>query len=345
MTAKRRSVLVVTRDVALTLAIGQLRPAWRVGDVLPPSHPGVDILVVDLQSLGLEPRDLTSAMLRPQVVIATEDVAGSTVLRRPFSADHLVDLVEDTAIPAGHAPAPVDPTVVRGSSEDTEVEHVIDLTVPQPAVAAVPSSQVAPPRERGQATAPGPSPEPEAASDTAAAQDVRAALLGGARAAQDLASLVDDFPLLADVPTLRTTVVDEARILLDADIVALWEPAPGGFVATAVAGGTIAVSLQQAYADHPLLHEITCVRDGLLIVDTDAARATVAGLGGTHTSSLIAVRVGVTGPAAVLVAGRDATFTDADLDRCLGFADEAGPMLDVARSLARLGDVVAQPSL
>ncbi len=406
MASSRFPVLVVTRDIALGLAIQQLRPEWRVDDALPLTAPDDHVLVVDLVTLDVAFEQVRASGVQPRLVICDDEVDGDVpCLRRPFPAEQLVTAIEaePAEVPArfsepepeqieepvlgpepepgkepvlGPEPEPgEEPVLDPGPERVAEPEEVLDLTALEP-----PSPARSRPRRSrrragrgwagrqvGQLPPPSASdhqdPPLAAAATSARASSARGAadddpvktepgstsleerLLSAVDDVQRLLDLIDEFPMLGDLASLRSAVVEEARSLVDADVVTLWQRTRHGFEVAAAVGATSTPGLQQAKADHPLLHEVATTRQGLLLAPVDAMRALVAGIAGTHTASLIAIRIGAAESAdRVLVVGRDRYLMEDDLDRLVGFGQEAGPMLQISQRLTALTQVVRAPA-
>ena len=156
-------------------------------------------------------------------------------------------------------------------------------------------------------------------------------------ATSELEQLVEDVPLLAELPALAAAIVREVQVQLEADTVALWRPAEDGWRLTAHHGLTPNEARWVVSFDQPLFCEVHATGGALLLDPVDAVQAAVAGIGGAHTESFMAAAVAA-GPGryGILAVGRDRQLVEEDLDTLGDLALEMAPGLAVAEQLARL---------
>jgi hypothetical protein len=156
-------------------------------------------------------------------------------------------------------------------------------------------------------------------------------------ATSELEKLVDEVPLLAELPALASAVVREVQQQLDADTVGLWRPAEDGWRLSAHRGLTRNEATWIVPFDQPLFSEVHATGGALLLDPVDAVQAAVAGIGGAHTESFMAAAVAA-GPGryGILAVGRDRQLVEEDLDVLGDLALEMAPGLAVAEQLERL---------
>jgi hypothetical protein len=156
-------------------------------------------------------------------------------------------------------------------------------------------------------------------------------------ATSELEKLVDEVPLLAELPALASAIVREVQQQLEADTVGLWRPAEDGWRLSAHRGLTRNEATWVVPFDQPLFSEVHATGGALLLDPVDAVQAAVAGIGGAHTESFMAAAVAA-GPGryGILAVGRDRQLVEEDLDVLGDLALEMAPGLAVAEQLERL---------
>ena len=368
MTPQTTPVLVLTRDVALSLGLGQLRDDCEIVDG-PAQVPCADnrLLVADLASVDLAA--LAEQRLEPQILIADVplDVGESTiVLQRPVTVEHVSNAIDEALQIVQRDSADPEPaTEPTGAQEERPTEagmdsgpqdgsRVIDLvdeerrrpTEPDDDVGAVAGPLVdgggtataVRPAATEQATRSTPltsgEPATEEASSAAGLPD---RIASACLAADVLLDLLADVPILGVPAQLRDMLATETATAFEADAVVLWEPAGEGVRATATWGVSDNPGLTEAPASHPVVLEVARPGGALLLDPVDAVQGAVAGLAGTHARSFMAVSLGDLGAGhGMLTVARDVPLTEADLDRLVDFGTEAGAMLRVGCRLERL---------
>ena len=156
-------------------------------------------------------------------------------------------------------------------------------------------------------------------------------------ATSELERLVEEVPLLSDLPTLCAAVVREIQGHLEADTVGLWRPAAQGWQPTAHYGFTSHEATWTVPFDQPLFSEVHANGGAMLLDPVDEVQAAVAGIGGAHTESFMAAAIAA-GPGryGILAVGRDQRLVEGDLDVLGDLALEMAPGMAVAEQLLRL---------
>jgi hypothetical protein len=156
-------------------------------------------------------------------------------------------------------------------------------------------------------------------------------------ATAELERLIEQVPLLGSLDDLAQAIVSDLATQFEADTTALWRAIPDGWEVQAHLGLTAHEATWRVPFDHPLFGELDATGGAILIDPVDVVQATVAGIGGAHTQSLMAAAIAV-GPGrfGILVVGRDRPLTPRDLDHLIDLVTEAALGLAVAEQLARL---------
>jgi hypothetical protein len=207
---------------------------------------------------------------------------------------------------------------------ERRVIQVPEASDPEPATVARPTRW----RARRQTAAP----EPE--------RQLRKRLARVLAATTELEELVEQVPLLADLPTLGVAIVREVAQVLDADTVGLWQRGDDGWRVLAHSGLTKHEATWVVPFEQPLFSEVDASGGALLLDPVDAVQAAVTGIGGAHTESFMAAAVAA-GPGryGILAVGRDRPLTEQHLDTLGDLALEMAPGLAVAQQLERLGAI------
>lgn len=179
---------------------------------------------------------------------------------------------------------------------------------------------------------------------SAAEQDLRERLVRVLAATSELERLIDEVPLLADLPALAAVVVDDLATRLRADTVGLWRYGDRGWTATAQRGLTRHEATWVVPDDQPMFAEVHRTGGSLLIDPVEPVQAAIAGIGGAHTESFMATSIAV-GPGryGILAVGRDDPLTADDLDTLAEVALEVAPGLAVAEQIERLRATARPP--
>jgi hypothetical protein len=179
---------------------------------------------------------------------------------------------------------------------------------------------------------------------SAAEQDLRERLVRVLAATTELERLIDEVPLLADLPGLAAVVVEDLAARLRADTVGLWRHGELGWAVTAHHGLTKHEATWVVSDEQPMFAEVHHTGGSLLIDPVEPVQAAVAGIGGAHTESFMATSVAV-GPGryGILAVGRDDPLTVDDLDTLAEVALEMAPGLAVAEQIERLRATARPP--
>jgi hypothetical protein len=179
---------------------------------------------------------------------------------------------------------------------------------------------------------------------SAAEQDLRERLVRVLAATAELERLIDEVPLLADLPALAAVVVEDLALRLRADTVGLWRHGELGWNATAHHGLTRHEATWVVPDEQPMFAEVHRTGGSLLVDPVEPVQAAVAGIGGAHTESFMATSIAV-GPGryGILAVGRDEPLTADDLDTLAEVALEMAPGLAVAEQIERLRATARPP--
>ena len=371
MTPRRSKVLVLTRDIALSLGLAQVRDDCEADEGHAVPRPSGRTLVVDLSTVDLDFDELAAENLQPDVVLVDELSAIPVddfveVLQRPCTVEELseaIDRAQDrerrqSSVGSQAGPASADNSTRSGGESDDLIDLVHEEeTAPSPkggVESAYPPSRppsraaatdgVGPRTTRDQApraAAPLASTEVDRTEFFDTEQPLSARVHQAVRSTDLLLAVLEDFPMLGSLPQLRDTIVSETADAFHADAVALWEPDERGYRATASHGIIGHEGLRVVSATHPLLLDVAQPGGGLLLDPTSAVPAAVAGIAGAHTTSLMAASLGHVGDGyGVITVGRGRSLREADLDQLSDFAAEAGVMLIAAKQLQRLTEYI-----
>jgi hypothetical protein len=237
--------------------------------------------------------------------------------------------------PMPPTPSPPPPPAAASSVAATattllerRVIQVPDVMEPEPSTAPRPT--------RWRARRQTPAPEPE--------RQLRKRLARVLAATTELEELVEQVPLLVDLPALGVAIVREVAQALDADTVGLWHRGEDGWRVLAHSGLTKHEATWIVPFEQPLFSEVDASGGALLLDPVDAVQAAVTGIGGAHTESFMAAAVAA-GPGryGILAVGRDRQLTEQHLDTLGDLALEMAPGLAVAQQLERLRAVGTPP--
>ena len=278
-------------------------------------------------------------------------VAADPASGKPAAAGDVIDLTEvDARERAGHGEDEPDMAVPVSSPSPTASSPLPPSPPPPPAAGStavapattllerriiqVPEAAAAEPAEAARPT------RWRARRQTATAEperQLRKRLARVLAATTELEELVEQVPLLGDLPTLAVAIVREVAQALEADTVGLWQLADDGWHALAHHGFTHHEATWVVPFDQPLFSEMHATGGALLLDPVDAVQAAVTGIGGAHTESFMASAIAA-GPGGygILGVGRDRQLTELELDILGDLALEMAPGLAVAQQLERL---------
>jgi hypothetical protein len=210
--------------------------------------------------------------------------------------------------------------------------------IPQEAIVAEPAPRIPaayeePPRRRFGRRGPAPTAPP--VEETAESELLRH-LRAGVGAARDLEHLIDQLPMLNDLPSMAEALVGEVASTFFPETASVFVRDGEEFHNLASQGLTNTERRMRVSVENPLFRQVLTSLESILIAPVDLAAGLVAGIGGARTEALMAAPVEVDGNCvAILVVGRK-DFDGGDLQRLDDLAREAGAGIAVAGALDRL---------
>ena len=323
---------MVSHDAALTDELSSLPHDWEVvGHARIDDDVVADVVVVDADLAGHDLADATPSSRRRAVVVLGDEtpagpLAAQTVfLQRPCTLDELT-----AAITALLDSSAADDDQALGTDAEFPV-LLVGGNDPASDTQETRRSVRWPGRRRRE--------RPSVAFADRREEPTPQRLLHGVDAARGLRVLLEELPALGSRLVLAQLVVDDVAARFDADTVGLWALDIGGWTLLAQVGFTNSQKQQVLANDQPLFRTLRDTAGGILIDPVDQVQATVAGVGGAHTTSFMAAALATKGRVGgILAVGRATSLRQDDLDVLLGLADELAPGLALAEELERLWD-------